>query len=127
MKINRRTYFLIVCTVIITGLASRRIPVIPPGVGDALWAMMIFFIIRTLYIKSGRKLLSIVSLILCYLVEFSQLYQAPWLNNIRMTLVGRLVLGQGFLWSDLLAYAIGIGAAVSFDYAIYAVEKRSYE
>ena len=127
MKINRRTYFLIVCTVIITGLASRRIPVIPPGVGDALWAMMIFFIIRTLYIKSGRKLLSIVSLILCYLVEFSQLYQAPWLNNIRMTLVGRLVLGQGFLWSDLLAYAIGIGVAVCLDYVIYAIEKRSYE
>ena len=127
MKISRRTYFLIVCIVIITGLASRRIPVIPPGVGDALWAMMIFFIIRTLYIKSGRKLLSILSLTICYLVEFSQLYQAPWLNNIRMTLVGRLVLGQGFLWSDLLAYAIGIGAAVSFDYAIYAVEKRSYE
>jgi len=88
---------------------------------------MIFFIFRTLYIKSDRKRLSIVSLILCYTVEFSQLYQAPWLNNIRKTLVGRLVLGQGFLWSDLLAYAIGIGAAVCLDYAIHAVEKRSYE
>jgi len=127
MKINRRTYFLIVCAVIITGLASRRIPVIPPGVGDALWALMIFFIIRTLYIKSDRKLLSMMSLTICYLVEFSQLYQAPWLNNIRRTLVGRLVLGQGFLWSDLLAYAIGIGAAACLDYAIHAVEKRSYE
>ena len=47
-------------------------------------------------------------LYLCFLLEFSQLYQVKWINNIRKTGPGKLVLGQGFLWSDLLAYSLGI-------------------
>lgn len=55
-------------------------------------------------------LVALLSLAVCYLVEFSQLYQAPWIITIRRTLPGRLVLGHGFLWSDLLAYTAGIAA-----------------
>jgi Protein of unknown function (DUF2809) len=42
-------------------------------------------------------------------IEFLQLYQPDWLQAIRATLPGRLVLGNTFLWSDFLPYAIGCG------------------
>lgn len=43
-----------------------------------------------------------------YGVEFSQLYQAPWINDIRTPRIGGLVLEHGFLASDLLCYTAGI-------------------
>ncbi len=49
------------------------------------------------------------------MVEISQLYQDPWINNIRNTLIGHLILGKGFLWSDLLAYTIGVITACAFE------------
>lgn len=45
--------------------------------------------------------------------ELSQLYHAPWIDGLRATRLGGLVLGFGFLWSDLIAHAAGVlGAAV---------------
>ena len=52
-------------------------------------------------------------LMIYYMVEISQLYQVQWLNNIRMTTPGRLVLGQGFLWGDIISYTIGITIAAT--------------
>lgn len=50
----------------------------------------------------------ITSLLICYAIEFFQLYQSEWIIEIRKTLFGRYVLGQGFLWTDILAYTFGI-------------------
>lgn len=41
------------------------------------------------------------------LLEFLQLWQPGWLQAMRATLPGRLVLGNTFIWSDFLYYAIG--------------------
>jgi len=41
------------------------------------------------------------------LLEFLQLWQPDWLQAIRATLPGRLVLGNSFTWSDFPYYAIG--------------------
>lgn len=54
-------------------------------------------------------------LLFCFAIEFSQLYKAPWINELRHTLFGRLVLGEGFLWSDLLCYVVGIGIGILVD------------
>jgi hypothetical protein len=43
------------------------------------------------------------------LLEFLQLWQPLWLQAIRATLPGRLVLGNAFDWGDFLYYAIGSG------------------
>ncbi|MFR9069047.1 MAG: DUF2809 domain-containing protein [Paraclostridium sp.] len=52
------------------------------------------------------------SLVLAFLfsfsIEISQLYQAQWINNIRNTIIGGLILGHGFLFEDLISYSIGI-------------------
>lgn len=41
-------------------------------------------------------------------VEFSQLYHADWIDGIRRTRLGHLVLGFTFNAPDLVAYAVGI-------------------
>jgi hypothetical protein len=51
-------------------------------------------------------------------VEFSQLYHAPWIDAVRATLPGRLVLGTTFNWPDLLAYALGVGLGALEDWRL---------
>lgn len=50
----------------------------------------------------------IVSLIFSWAIECSQIIQTPWLNEVRSTVLGALILGHGFLAMDLLRYAVGI-------------------
>ena len=111
MKNRRIQYFMLICAIIILGLASREVSFVPLFVGDVLWAIMIFLIIQFLFIDMDIKVLVLVSLMICYIVEISQLYQVEWLNNIRKTTPGRLVLGQGFLWVDIISYTVGITIA----------------
>lgn len=42
-------------------------------------------------------------------LEVLQLWQPLWLQAIRATLPGRLILGNSFSWSDFLYYIIGCG------------------
>ena len=44
----------------------------------------------------------------CFIVEFSQLITWSFLVEFRKTFLGHVMLGQGFLWVDLVAYTIGI-------------------
>ncbi|MBR1520058.1 MAG: DUF2809 domain-containing protein [Bacteroidaceae bacterium] len=91
-----------------TGLCSRHINWIPEETGDALWAMMMFCLWRIVLVKKGLKLVALVSLTHSFLVEFSQMIRWPWLVSFRSTFLGHMMLGQGFLWTDLLAYLLGI-------------------
>jgi hypothetical protein len=90
------------------GLISRRIGWIPTETGDALWAMMVFCLWRIVLHNKKLQTVAIVSLAHCYLVEFSQMITWRWLVSFRQTFIGHMMLGQGFLWIDLLAYSIGI-------------------
>jgi hypothetical protein len=109
---TRLTWFILVIITIILGLLSRHIAGIPLFIGDILWATMIYFGFRFLFIYKSVKFIIIASLLFCYAIEFSQLYQAPWINNIRHTVIGGLVLGEAFLWGDLLSYTVGVALAV---------------
>jgi len=40
--------------------------------------------------------------------EVSQFYHAPWIDSIRSTTLGGLVLGFGFKLSDLVCYCVGV-------------------
>ena len=54
-----------------------------------------------------------------YLIEISQLYQGEWINSIRDTTLGALILGHGFLFSDLICYTIGILIGVVIEYLYF--------
>lgn len=78
---------------------------------DAAWTMAVYCLLGLLFDRS--PLCNLVgSLAISYLVELSQLWHPAFLETIRATRVGGLVLGYGFLWSDLLCYSVG--ALVSF-------------
>lgn len=98
---------LIIFTIII-GLLSRHFTTIPLFIGDILWATMVYFIVRFLFVNKKIKFIVFVSLLFCYAIEFGQLYKATWIDSLRHTLFGRLVLGETFLWGDLLSYTVGI-------------------
>jgi hypothetical protein len=95
--------------------------------GDTLWAMMLFWLVSTLI--AGRPLMmrGAISLALTFLVELSQLYHAPWIDSIRQTTLGGLVLGFGFLWTDLVCYTLGVAIGASLEWAIGAARPSKNE
>lgn len=115
MNKSRSVYFISAVIIIIAGLLSRHFTFIPLFVGDVLWAVMVYLLIRFLWIHRSIKFALISSLLFCYSIEISQLYTAPWIDALRHTLPGRLVLGQGFLWTDLICYTLGVGFAALAD------------
>lgn len=121
MSRNRILYCLLVITTIIVGLASRKFAYLLPdfinlGLGDALWALMMYWIIGFIVPRLSIRNLAIATLAICFVVELSQLWQTDWLNAIRNNRFGALVLGRGFLWSDLIAYSLGVGMGVLLEY-----------
>ena len=87
---------------------SRFIPdLIYPYLGDLLYCLMFYFIIGFLFPKMRSVNVLLYCVAICFVIEISQLIQVDWLNQIRETTIGRLTLGSGFLWSDLVSYSIG--------------------
>ncbi|AFQ12063.1 MULTISPECIES: ribosomal maturation YjgA family protein [Bacillus] len=122
-KRNRLLYAMFTILVIILGLSSRKFAFALPALlndylGDALWALMIFIGFGFLFPKIETKKLAFISLMFCYGIEVSQLYHAEWIDSIRATTLGGLVLGYGFLWSDLVAYTIGVGVGFLFEFIL---------
>jgi glycopeptide antibiotics resistance protein len=109
----RITYFIFIFFTISLGLASRKYsyllpPFLADHAGDALWAMMVYFCFRFILPRNQQSASIILSILFSLSIEFSQLYQANWINRIRSTTLGALILGKGFLTVDLIRYAIGI-------------------
>ena len=128
---NRIVYLLSVAIVILLGLSSRKYAGYLPEyvntyLGDALWAVMIYLFEALLLKDQKPSLIALVSLSFCYLIEISQLYHAPWIDAIRNTRLGGLVLGFGFLWTDIIAYTMGIGVMLTIE-SVYFWSKEKKE
>jgi len=115
LKNNRLTYFYITVTVIIFGILSRKFDGFPTFLGDTLYAVMVFFGIRLIFKKQSQLKTVLLAFVFCYCIEFFQLYKADWIVAIRRTTLGHYALGQGFLWSDLFFYSIGVIIAYLID------------
>jgi len=76
--------------------------------GDTLWALFIFLGVGFLFVRAKTWPVALLSFCFCSAVEFTQLYHAPWIDSVRGTRLGALVLGSTFNWPDLIAYGIGI-------------------
>jgi hypothetical protein len=75
--------------------------------GDTIWAAMFLFFLRIFFGTITLWKLALINFFLGASDEVLQLYQAPWIQAIRHTRIGGLLLGFGFLWSDIVCYAIG--------------------
>ncbi|MFB8377099.1 ribosomal maturation YjgA family protein [Paenibacillus taichungensis] len=117
---ERLIYFIAVIITMAAGLASRRFGELLPNFvhehfGDALWAAMIYFGVRMVWMNRSKELALIVSLLFSWAVECSQMIQTPLLNEVRSTVLGALILGRGFLVMDLLRYGVGILCVYGMD------------
>jgi hypothetical protein len=111
----RFVYFILILLTIVLGIASRKTVGIPLFVGDILYAVLVYFGFRWLFLKNKILWQIGLPLLFCFAIEIQQLSTAAKLVAIRETTIGHYVLGQGFLWSDLLCYSIGIGLAYAVD------------
>jgi len=115
---NRAVYLLLLLLTIAAGLLSRS-SLIPPAsfigtyAGDTLWAMAVFWSLAFLAPRQPTWKLATIALLIAFGVEASQLYHAPWIDDLRSIRLVALILGSGFLWSDLLCYTTGIVTAAS--------------
>lgn len=117
----RLKYALLWLLTIILGLLSRRYRHAMPGfldeyLGDTIWAGMLYYGARMLFVRRSRAFALALSLGFAYAVEISCLYKTPWLSHIRYTTLGRLVLGTDFVWSDFPCYTAGVLLAWLSDY-----------
>lgn len=117
---RRIVYLLFAILTMLVGLASRRFRQQLPSFvgeysGDVLWALMLFLVVSFALAHRPLAQRCIISMVMALAVEVSQLYHAPWIDGIRSTTLGGLVLGFGFLWSDLVCYLVGIAAGVLTD------------
>ena len=117
---RRIIYFFIIIIVVTLGLASRYYSRHLPHwvemyAGDTLWALNVFLMLGFIFKKNSSLWIAIIALSFSFLIEISQLYHAPWIDGIRAYKLGGVILGFGFLWSDLICYAIGIAAGYIFE------------
>lgn len=95
------------------GLASRSDGIVLPDVislyaGDTLWALLVFWLVRMIKPVLSIFLSALIALCFAFAIELSQFYHAPWIDAIRATTLGGLVLGFGFQFSDLICYSFGV-------------------
>lgn len=127
----RIAYLIAIVFTILFGLASRKWSLLLPSfvaqnAGDILWAMMVYFGFRLLLVRKSALTAILLSFLFSFGIEFSQLYQEDWINQIRGTTLGALILGKGFLIEDLVRYTTGIIIATVLDTAAIKFTLRSY-
>ena len=121
---NRLGQVFYIIIVILLGLASRRYGALLPAwlatySGDVLWGLMVYLIVGLLLPKQMIIYTAMTAFVFSASIEISQLYHAPWIDVIRSNRLGGLLLGYGFLWSDILCYAIGIAMGVGLELFYY--------
>jgi hypothetical protein len=107
------------CLTVALGLGSRKLAAYLPRfvaeyAGDALYATLVFFLVAFVVPAAPRVRIAAAAFAFSCLVEVSQLSDAHVLVLARSTVLGRLVLGTTFVWSDIPLYGLGalLGAAV---------------
>lgn len=130
MPRSRLLYLLLTFGTIVLGLGARGMRAALPSsinlyLGDVLWAAMVFLLIAALRPAESTRWVALAAAAFSLAIELSQLYHAPWIDGLRQTRLGGLVLGFGFLWSDLVCYAAGIAIAATIDRAVVRARRNS--
>ena len=121
---TKRSRIISICLIAIVawlGINSRRhatlLPdFIAPYAGDTLWALDVFLGIGLVFPSSATWRVALGAFALTVAVEFSHLYHAPWIDAVRETNLGTLLLGYGFNSSALTSSAIGVGVGMVVEF-----------
>jgi hypothetical protein len=116
---HRLLHLFLLLVVIVLGLWSRSPAAselscfIAAYAGDTLWALAIFLAIGILLPSQSTSRTALLALLLAFSIEAGELYHAHWIDAIRATRLGGLLLGYSFLWSDLVCYGCGVAIGVA--------------
>jgi hypothetical protein len=108
------TYLLIMALLVTIGLPARsafaeKLPFwYTQYFGDYLWSTMLFFGFALILQKTSTRKVAGITILFTYIIETTQLFHPQWLEDIRSIKIFGLILGYGFLWSDIIAYTLGI-------------------
>ena len=125
MMVRQRLWWASVLVALVPlGLWARFSAPVPEWLRDASGGALyvVFWMVAFLVLRpktSALPLAAVVFAVTCA-VEFSQAWHPVWLDRVRATLPGRLVLGTTFDWGDFPPYAVG--AAVGW--AMVRVRER---
>ena len=85
---------------------------------------MVFWGFGLLAPRARTWRVAVAAVAFCFAIELLQLYQAPWIDAVRATTPGRLVLGQGFHAFDLVCYVIGAGIGAALEAGLRGRARR---
>jgi hypothetical protein len=106
------TYAAIVLIISLIGITTHIYSTFVPEFisyigGDILWAFAVFFLLSILFPGKSALSRTLITIGISVVIELQQLYQAPWIEAIRETLLGNLILGFHFSWLHLFCYLVG--------------------
>lgn len=118
---HRGLLCVVLVLVVALGLATRRYgSALPTPLslygGDTLWAAAVFVSLALLRPAARRWQLAVGAALFSLAVELSQLAHPAWLETLRGWPAAGLLIGYGFVWSDLACYALGIVLALVVDW-----------
>ena len=122
---NRGAQLTLLAAAIGLGLASRHyadalpVPIARYG-GDTLSATAVYLTLSVAWPGARVRSLAAGAALIPLAVELSQLARPAWLETIRRWPGARLLLGYGFLASDLVCYAAGVALGVAIDWSARA-------
>jgi hypothetical protein len=128
---RRRSYlFAVIFATVAMGLLSRKYLWLFPSVlgkypGDVLWAQMVYWAVGFVFPSASIAKVASSALAVSYTDELCQLYQAPWINQIRSTSLGHLILGSAFSWVDMLSYTVGVALCTVIEAMLLKTVSRS--
>jgi hypothetical protein len=127
---NRLAYAVAVGVVIGTGLVWRSGLIALPNFvakygGDALWALVVFLCLGFVFHRSSPMRIALAAVCFAWAIEFLQLYHGEWIDAVRSTRPGQLLLGSTFNSPDLIAYVIGIALGAFVERVYFCRKKRS--
>lgn len=118
---------IIVCVLIGLILKFSNInihPLVNDYGADFLWAMMMYFTVAMFLRSTRSKHVLIISILICFSLEFLQLYETKELLELKKNPIIKLIFGTTFLVSDLIVYFIGNIVAIMIEKVFLRREKK---
>ncbi len=118
---TRRWFVAMAALAVAAGLISRS-PVQPhlpfftaAYTGDTLWGLLIYLLAGACCPHRSPWPRVAAATAFAFAIELTQLYQAPWINELRSHRLAAMVLGHTFVWTDLVCYSVGIGVGLALE------------
>ena len=80
--------------------------------GDTLWPVMFYFLGRFAWPGARHRTLVLAVLVITLGLEFGQLWKPPILQFLRAQPISGFILGNRFIWSDVVCCVVGYGVGL---------------